>query len=54
MSVDEKLAELRAALNRHNHLYHVLDSPEITDSAYDKLMSELLSLEKLYLSLIHI
>ena len=48
MSVDEKLAELRAALNRHNHLYHVLDSPEITDSAYDKLMSELLSLEKLH------
>ena len=48
MSVDEKLAELRAALNQHNHLYHVLDSPEITDSAYDKLMSELLSLEKLH------
>ena len=48
MSVDEKLAELRAALNRHNHLYHVLDSPEITDSAYDELMSELLALEKLH------
>ena len=48
MSVDEKLAELRAALNRHNYLYHVLDSPEITDSAYDGLMSELLALETLY------
>ena len=45
MSVDEKLAELRAALNRHNHLYHVLDSPEITDSAYDELMNQLLALE---------
>ena len=48
MSVDEKLAELRAALNQHNHLYHVLDSPEITDSAYDELMSKLLALEKLH------
>ena len=48
MSVDEKLAELRAALNRHNYLYHVLDSPKITDSAYDELMEELLALEKLH------
>ncbi len=48
MSVDEKLAGLRAALNRHNYLYHVLDSPEVTDSAYDELMSELLALETLH------
>ena len=48
MFVDEKLAELREALNRHNYLYHVRDSPEITDSAYDELMSELLVLEKLH------
>ena len=48
MAVDDKLAELREALNRHNYLYHVRDSPEITDSAYDELMSELLVLEKLH------
>ena len=48
MTVDEKLAGLRTALNRHNYFYHVLDSPEITDSAYDELMNELLALEKLH------
>ena len=48
MTVDEKLADLRTALNRYNYCYHVLDSPEITDSAYDELMNELLALEKLH------
>ncbi len=48
MTVDEKLKALRAKLNRHNHLYHVLDSPEISDLAYDELMNELLLLEKRY------
>ncbi len=33
-------------LNHHNHLYHVLDSPEITDREYDLLFRELENLEQ--------
>jgi DNA ligase (NAD+) len=35
-------------LNRHRHLYHVLDAPEIADSAYDELEQELLRIEEKY------
>jgi DNA ligase (NAD+) len=41
----EKAAELREMLHRHNHLYYVLDEPEISDAEYDRLMSELMALE---------
>ncbi len=34
------------ALNRHGYLYYVLDAPEIEDDEYDRLMRELLILEK--------
>jgi DNA ligase (NAD+) len=37
--------ELRREIDRHNHLYYVLDRPEITDAEYDQLFNELLSLE---------
>jgi DNA ligase (NAD+) len=37
---------LQQELLRHNHLYHTLNSPEISDAAYDKLFRELLELEK--------
>jgi DNA ligase (NAD+) len=40
-----RVAELRAALRRHEHLYYVLDQPEITDAAYDALFNELKRLE---------
>ncbi|HVZ75809.1 MAG TPA: NAD-dependent DNA ligase LigA [Candidatus Paceibacterota bacterium] len=35
-------------LNRHRHLYHVLDTPEIPDQAYDELEQELLRIEREY------
>jgi len=38
--------ELRAELRRHEHLYYVLDAPEITDAAYDALMNELKRIEQ--------
>jgi DNA ligase (NAD+) len=41
----ERAAELRAELRRHEHLYYVLDAPEISDAAYDALMNELKQLE---------
>src|SRR5438552_1710583 len=36
---------LRAELRRHEHLYYVLDQPEISDAEYDALMNRLKALE---------
>jgi DNA ligase (NAD+) len=41
----QKINKLRKLLNYHNHRYYVLDSPEISDAEYDKLMRELKQLE---------
>ena len=41
----QRAEELRAELRRNEHLYYVLDAPEITDAAYDALMNELKSIE---------
>jgi DNA ligase (NAD+) len=38
--------ELCRQLHRHNHLYYVLDKPEISDAEYDRLFRDLLALEK--------
>ncbi|MEX2528222.1 MAG: NAD-dependent DNA ligase LigA [Gemmatimonadota bacterium] len=40
-----RLEELRAELRRHDHLYHVVGAPEISDGAYDALYRELQALE---------
>jgi DNA ligase (NAD+) len=40
-----RLLELREQLERHNHLYHVLDAPQISDGEYDRLFREALALE---------
>jgi DNA ligase (NAD+) len=40
-----RVEELRAELRRHEHLYYVLDAPEVTDAAYDALMNELKRIE---------
>ncbi len=37
---------LRKELRRHEHLYYVLDQPEITDAEYDALMRQLKALEE--------
>ena len=44
-SVSQKIEALREQLRRHEYLYHVLDSPEITDAEYDAMMRELKALE---------
>ncbi|MEO8027343.1 MAG: NAD-dependent DNA ligase LigA [Bryobacteraceae bacterium] len=41
----EKIDSLREELRRHEHLYYVLDQPEISDAEYDALMRELQALE---------
>ena len=45
-SVRQRVERLRAEIERHNHRYHVLDDPEIPDSEYDGLMTELRGLER--------
>lgn len=43
--IRQRIEWLRREIERHNYLYYVLDSPEITDEAYDALMHELSRLE---------
>ena len=44
-TAESRAAELRRALEHHNHRYYVLDDPEVSDSEYDKLLNELRDLE---------
>ena len=37
--------ELRAAIGRHDYLYHVMDAPAISDAEFDGLMRELRAIE---------
>ncbi|MGA1844936.1 MAG: NAD-dependent DNA ligase LigA, partial [bacterium] len=48
----DRIRELREQINRHNHLYYVLDSPEISDAEYDRLFDELTALERKYPQLV--
>ncbi|HYQ78612.1 MAG TPA: NAD-dependent DNA ligase LigA [Solirubrobacterales bacterium] len=45
-SAEQRAEELRALLAHHNHLYYVLDDPEIGDDAYDELLNELRAIEE--------
>jgi len=45
MYVEERAQQLRDLLRYHSYRYHVLDDPEISDSAYDALYRELQELE---------
>lgn len=46
--IKAEIEALRAQLRRHEHLYYVLDAPEISDAEYDALMRRLLELEQLH------
>src|ERR1700676_2821953 len=41
----KRAEELRDEIRRHEHLYYVMDAPEISDAAFDKLMNELKRIE---------
>jgi DNA ligase (NAD+) len=48
----KKIEKLREEIRHHDHLYYVLDKPEISDQAYDKLYKELAGLEQEYPELV--
>ena len=50
--IKSKIDKLREEINRHNYLYYVLDSPEISDAEYDALMHALRQLEEQHPELI--
>lgn len=47
-AVQSRMSFLRSEIERHNRLYYLQDSPEITDAEYDALFRELLELEERY------
>lgn len=44
--VAERIAQLRREIERHNYLYYVEARPEISDREFDRLMAELIELER--------
>ena len=51
-SVERKIDSLREEIRHHEHLYYVLDAPEIPDADFDRLMQELKRLEAAHPELI--
>jgi DNA ligase (NAD+) len=45
MDAKEKIESLRREINRHNHNYYLLNSPEISDLDFDMMLKELERLE---------
>ncbi|HEV2986926.1 MAG TPA: NAD-dependent DNA ligase LigA [Candidatus Angelobacter sp.] len=50
--IENKIENLRDQIRRHEYLYYVEDSPEISDADFDRLMQELKHLEAQHPSLI--
>ncbi len=46
LTPDQQLQKLRDQLRHHEHLYYVLDAPELTDAQYDTLMNRLKRIEQ--------
>jgi DNA ligase (NAD+) len=44
--IEARVRELREAIEYHNYRYYVLDDPAVPDAEYDRLMRELMGLER--------
>ena len=47
-SPQQRIQKLRDELNHHNYLYYVEARPAVSDQEYDRLMRQLVELEKAY------
>jgi len=52
MTPDQQITALRDEIRHHEHLYYVLDTPELTDAQYDAKMNALKKLEAAHPELI--
>ncbi len=52
MSDKERIKEITKLLEQYNYEYYVLDNPSVPDSEYDRLMNELIAIEKAHPELI--
>ncbi|MCA1797998.1 MAG: NAD-dependent DNA ligase LigA [Xanthomonadaceae bacterium] len=50
--IQQRAARLREQIEHHNYRYYVLDDPEVSDAAFDKLFRELQALEEQHPGLI--
>jgi len=46
MGVFERIEELKKLLNQYSYEYYVLDQPSVSDAEFDRLLNELIALEK--------
>ena len=53
VAAKKRIEELSSLINRHNHQYYVLDQPLISDQDFDKLLEELIALEKQFPALLN-
>ncbi|HEY2116166.1 MAG TPA: NAD-dependent DNA ligase LigA [Candidatus Angelobacter sp.] len=51
-AIGSQIDELRETIRHHEHLYYVLDAPELPDAEFDRLMQELKRLEAAHPELI--
>ncbi|WKZ26974.1 MAG: NAD-dependent DNA ligase LigA [Candidatus Paceibacterota bacterium] len=51
-AIEQRIAKLREAINRHRYLYHVEDRQELSDEVLDSLKKELFDLEQQYPELV--
>jgi DNA ligase (NAD+) len=51
-AIQQQIEKLRDEIRRHEHLYYVLDAPELSDADFDRLMQELKRLEAAHPELI--
>lgn len=52
MNEKERIKEITELLEKYNYEYYVLDNPSVPDSEYDKLMNELIAIEKAHPELV--
>lgn len=51
-TAEQQIESVREDLRRHEHLYYVLDAPELSDAEYDLRMNSLRALEAAHPGLI--